>query len=179
MEPIQPHALRVSVVAAIEHINASLANVVLKQDLFGDADDELKKLYYWHFCEEIEHKAVAHNALKRCYPGYVTRILGAAIAFPSFFILTFAGMTYFLLQDRQCFTLRTLRDLYKFWIVKGVLNDSFFHARRYMRVSFDPWDFDDRHLASQSRLGKLSVRSDVQDSTRDFAGGIYHREKER
>ncbi len=178
LEPIQPHGLRVSIVAAIEHINASLANIVLKQDLLSEADDELRKLYYWHFSEEIEHKAVAHNTLKRCYPGYVTRILGAAIAFPSFFILTFVGMTYFLLQDRQCFTLRTLRDLYRFWIVNGVLRAAFSHARRYMKISFDPWDLDDRHLVSQSRLFKSSIRSDVQDPIRHFSDEIFHREKE-
>lgn len=145
-EVMQPHRLRVSVVAAIEHINASLANIVLRRDLLSTTSVELKKLYYWHFSEEIEHKAVAYKALKRCYPGYATRVLGAAVAFPCFFALTFVGMTYFLLQDRQFFKIRTLRDLYRFWITGGVLRESATHLGRYLRVSFDPWDLDDAYL---------------------------------
>lgn len=156
LEPIQSHRLRVSMVAAIEHINASLGNIVLKKNLLDGANGELKKLYYWHFREEIAHKAVAHKALKQCYPGYMTRMLGAVIAFPFFFFLTFAGMTYFLLQDHQCFNSRTLRDLYNFWIRNGVLNECFAHVRRYMKVSFDPWDLDDRHLASEDGTGEFS-----------------------
>jgi uncharacterized protein len=151
LEPIQPHRLRVSVVAAIEHINASLAHTVLKKDLLRDANEELKRLYYWHFSEEIEHKAVAHKALNRCYPGYITRMLGAAIAFPSFFFLTFVGMTYFLLQDHKCFHAQTFRDVYRFWIGNGVLKETFYHTRRYLRVSFDPWDLDDADLAGTGR----------------------------
>lgn len=159
LEPIQPHRLRVSVVAAIEHINASLGNIVLKRDLLRDADDELKKLYYWHFSEEIEHKAVAHKTLERCYPGYITRLLGAAIAFPCFFLLTFVGMTYFLLQDHQCFTRRTFRDLYRFWISNGVLRESAAHLRRYLRLSFHPWDLDDRYLAVDKKITEIPARS--------------------
>jgi uncharacterized protein len=150
-EPIQPRRLRVSIVAAIEHINASLGNIVLGKDLLGATSGELKKLYYWHFSEEIEHKAVAYKALKQCYPGYTTRVLGAAIAFPCFFILTFVGMTYFLIQDRQCFKLRTLQDLYRFWITGGVLRESATHLGRYLRISFEPWDLDDSYLALDNR----------------------------
>ena len=156
-EPIQPHRLRVSVVAAIEHINASLGNIVLKKDLFSEANGELKKLYYWHFSEEIEHKAVAHKALKRCYPGYITRLLGAAIAFPCFFLLTFVGMAYFLLQDRHCFNRRTVRDLYRFWISNGVLRECAAHLTRYLRLSFDPWDLDDRYLALDKGATEIPV----------------------
>lgn len=149
-ERMQPHRLRVSVVAAIEHINASLSNVVLGKDLFRTTNADMKKLYYWHFSEEIEHKAVAYKALEQCYPGYWTRVLGAAIAFPCFFILTFGGMTYFLLQDHQCFKIRTLRDLYRFWIADGILKESTAHLGRYLRISFAPWDLDDKYLALEN-----------------------------
>lgn len=167
LEPIQPHRLRVSIVAAIEHINASLAHVVLAKDLLRDASSELKSLYYWHFAEEIEHKAVAHRTLSRCYPGYFTRLLGAAVAFPSFFLLTFLGMIHFLLQGGQCFELRTFRDLYKFWICDGVLKEAFYHARRYMRVSFDPWDLDDLHLAGIAKTSRVPSRSDTLEPIRE------------
>lgn len=169
LEPIQPRRMRVSVVAAIEHINASLAHIVLTKDLLRDANSDLKELYYWHFSEEIEHKAVAHRALNRCYPGYMTRMLGAAIAFPSFFFLTFLGMTYLLLQDHQCFNSRTFRDLYRFWISNGVLKETFFHARRYLKISFDPWDLDDKHLLDAGRISRPLIHKDPKEPIREIA----------
>ena len=152
LEPLQPHRIRVSIVAAVEHINAFLANIVLEHNLMRGAVPEVRELFYWHFVEEIEHKAVAHNALMVCYPGYITRTLGAVLAFPTFFVLSFIGMAYLLLQEGQLFRRRTIYDLFRFWIGDGVLRASLHHIARYFRPSFDPWEVDDLPLAREFSL---------------------------
>lgn len=145
-EPTQSHRMKFAIVAAIEHVNASLGNIVLRRDLLRSANRSLREMFYWHFAEEIEHKAVAHNALARFYPGYITRILGALVAFPSFYLVCFLGMAYFLFKEQKLFCKATLRELFKFWISDGVLRDTVCHLGRYFKRSFEPWDEDDLHL---------------------------------
>lgn len=145
-EPTQSHRMKFAIVAAIEHVNASLGNIVLRRDLLRSTNRSLREMFYWHFAEEIEHKAVAHNALARFYPGYITRILGALVAFPSFYLVCFLGMAYFLFKEQKLFSRATLRELFKFWISDGVLRDTICHLGRYFKWSFQPWDEDDLHL---------------------------------
>ena len=150
LEPAQPHRLRVSTVAAIEHINACLGHIVLKRDLMRSAHSRLRELFYWHFAEEIEHKAVAHRTLTICYPGYATRILGALVAFPAFYFLSFFGMIYLLWREKSLFRLTTFSDLFQFWVRDGVLSDTIRHLARYFRISFEPWDEDDFYLIDKA-----------------------------
>jgi predicted metal-dependent hydrolase len=146
-EPIQPHRLRMSIVAAIEHINAFWANIFLGGELLAAAEPRLRELFSWHFAEEIEHKAIAHDALRALYPGYVTRILGGAIAFPTFYLILACGTMYLLAQEGELLRRRTLRDLRAFFGARGVLKASLMHMARYFRPSFEPWELDDMDLA--------------------------------
>ncbi|MCC6708798.1 MAG: metal-dependent hydrolase [Gammaproteobacteria bacterium] len=152
VEPKQCLRIRISMVAAIEHVNACLGNTVLKGDLFVNATGSLRKMFYWHFAEEIEHKAVAHKVLDRLYPGYFNRIFGALIAFPAFFCAVFVGTAYLLSKEGKFLTRRTATELFKFWIRDGVLKDLAFHLCRYFRTSFEPWELNDHHLASSAEL---------------------------
>ena len=149
-EPTQSHRMKFAIVAAIEHVNASLGSIVLKRDLLRSSNRSLREMFYWHFAEEIEHKAVAHNALARFYPGYITRILGALVAFPSFYGVCFLGMAYFLFKEHKLFCRATLRELFKFWISDGVLRDTIWHLGRYFKWSFEPWEEDDLHLTQMA-----------------------------
>lgn len=172
VEPAQSLRIRVSMVAAIEHINASLGNTVLKGDLLGSATRSVRELFYWHFIEEIEHKAVAHNALSKLFPGYFNRILGALIAFPTFYFLSFSGMIYFLAKEKKLLTLNVAKDLFEFWIRNGVLADTVRHLCRYFRVSFDPWDLDDSYLICRSEFLSINlVGQSLEAVTRNTAEG--------
>lgn len=159
LEPSQPHRLRVSMVAAIEHINACLGHIVLKRDLMRSAHRRLRELFYWHFAEEIEHKAVAHRALAICYPGYATRIMGALVAFPAFYFLSFFGMIYLLWKEKSLFRMATASDLFQFWVRDGVLRDTLSHLARYFKTSFEPWDENDFYLVENA----ISERSSAWD----------------
>lgn len=158
LERAQPKCLRISVVAAIEHINACLAHSALEQNLLKGSPESLRKMFYWHFAEEVEHKAVAHKVLRNLYPGYLHRIAGAAVAFPTFFFLCFMGMTWFLANDRKLFTLDTIRHLFDFWIRQGVLLATIRQLSSYFSFSFDPWEVNDRHLASRLDNTERSTR---------------------
>ena len=54
-----------AITVAIEHITAMLGQAVLGDDLFADADPEMKAFWEWHWAEEIEHKGVAFEVYQR------------------------------------------------------------------------------------------------------------------
>ena len=136
---------------------------MIGRDIMRFSDSALREMFYWHASEEIEHKSVAHRALVRYFPGYATRIAGAIIAFPLFYLLAFIGMTYLLWKEKNLFSFHTARDLFRFWIQDGVLKDSLFHLSRYFGRSFDPWDIDDRHLIDKV-IGQFRAAGGVRNS---------------
>ncbi len=147
LEPLQPRWLRISVVAAIEHINASLGNIYLGKNLLQEATPELKRLFEWHFAEEIEHKAVAHNALQALYPGYFTRIMGAILVFPVFFGILILGTVRLLAQEHELCKRQLIIDTTKLLNDKGVFVAIVLHLIRYFHPKFHPWTLDDYVLA--------------------------------
>ena len=173
LEPIQPLRLRLSVVAAIEHINAFLANIFLSLNLLENADPELRKLFTWHFSEEIQHKAVAHDVLKRFYPGYVTRVAGAVFAFPLFCALIAVGTAYLLSQDGQLFRRRhylEIRDLFR---NHGVGKACLYQMGRYFRPSFSPWEIDDSKLMLRGiAIEQDAIEFPVRDGAVGSKGGL-------
>jgi uncharacterized protein len=165
MEKLQPKPVRVSVVAAIEHINASMGHAFLKANLLENSDPDLRDLFYWHFAEEIEHKAVAHDVLEHTYPGYLIRLMGAVLAFPVFLLLLTTGVVFFSRAERhsgQCSLLRDLnRNVLKSGLLRSVLSD----MGRYLLPGFSPWDVDDESLTvatiqriayGRERLGQVA-----------------------
>lgn len=146
-EPLQPRRLRVSIVAAIEHLNAAWAHSFLARDLLHDADPELRRLFYWHFAEEIEHKAVAHDVLAALYPGYASRLAGAVIAIPTFYLLMLGGLAHLLWRDGAARGGHWLQDLGRLFFTQGFLADNLCEVWRYLRPGFTPWSRDDYALA--------------------------------
>lgn len=157
LEKASPLRLRVSVVAAIEHVNASWAHAFLELDLLENSDKDLRDLFYWHFAEEIEHKAVAHNVLSEAYPGYFTRCLGAAIAFPLFLGLIVIGVGYFLAATPRPRWYSIRRDSQEQVISTGLLRLITHEMLRYFRSDFDPWGTNDYDLAHNA-LGSITKR---------------------
>ncbi len=147
VEPLLPLRIRVSTVAAIEHVNAYLAHAFLSRGLLADAEPALRRLFQWHFAEEIEHKAVAFDALAAAYPGYATRLCGAAVVFPLFHAVMLAGTVWLLGSRGALFSRQTYADLYRLAISGGLLRDTLHFVGRYLRPSFHPWELDDYDLA--------------------------------
>jgi predicted metal-dependent hydrolase len=146
-EPLIPARLHMGNVAAIEHFNAYLGHIFLTRGLLARATPCMRRLFEWHFAEEIEHKAVAFDALKSAYPGYATRALSGVFVFAMVCMLLSAVTAVLLSTRKSLASWRTVRDLYGFWISQGVLRDSLSFTARYFRPGFHPWQTADYDLA--------------------------------
>jgi hypothetical protein len=148
LEPITPLPARLSMVAAVEHVNAFLGHEFLSQDILNDADPDLRVLFEWHFAEEIEHKHVAFDVLQRLWSSYVLRLLGAALVLPMFYLLMTIGMLYLLHQDRQLTARITWREFSQHLFSRDhMARHTLSHIGAYLRPDFHPWQLDDSALA--------------------------------
>lgn len=157
LERYQPRRLQVAIVAAIEHLNASWAHSFLKLNVLKNADPELSALFSWHFAEEIEHKSVAFDVLSSVYPGYATRLLGAILTFPLFYLLVFGGAALFASKERSergySMWADVRRNVVSTRLARALLQETF----RYMRPGFRPSEVDDYDLAKDA-LKTLAIR---------------------
>jgi predicted metal-dependent hydrolase len=72
--------LRLSITVALEHYTAIMAELPFDHPRFQGIEPAMLELLRWHAAEEIEHKAVAFDVMKRVAPGYRLRLLGFAVA---------------------------------------------------------------------------------------------------
>ena len=147
LEPLLPQRVHVAIVAAIEHVNAYTGHTFLSRQLLETADPRLRRLFEWHFAEEIEHKAVAFDTLNALYPGYGTRLAGAALAFPLVYSTLLSGVVWLLASRGELMRWRVMRDAYRLMISQGVLGETLHYLGRYLHPSFHPWEDDDYRLA--------------------------------
>jgi len=159
IEPILPLKLHVAIVAAIEHFNALLGHLFLKNDILRDSDPRMKLLFEFHFSEEIEHKAVSVDALRAIGGGEFIRISGMVIAAPLLYLTFTVGTVMFLVQDRQLLRGRTIRDMWQHFFTRdGMVWGSLVLLGRYCLPGFHPSDIDDAELARNVFRGEFANR---------------------
>lgn len=96
LEPVTPLKLRLATAAAIEHHNAILATFFLSQNLLcGIHVKELRKLFLWHFIEEIEHKETVYKLLQSISSSRILRALGLITSFSTFLSSLMLGAILF------------------------------------------------------------------------------------
>jgi hypothetical protein len=150
--------LILSTAAAIEHINAVIAEVGLSNAFLEEADPEVRPLFEWHYAEEIEHKTVVYDVLQQVAPSYLVRAIGLLFAFVTFLGVLSIGTLVLVAQDRKLFA--PLRDATTFFFTKerfvpkmaGALAD-------YLRPGFHPDQRDNERLSEEAfrRLGSLGT----------------------
>ena len=145
MEPVEPQKFKLAIVAAIEHVNAVWAQFFLSRDLLRDSAPEMQSLFYWHFAEEIEHKAIASEALERKTQSYALRVLAGLFAFCSFYVLLAAGSLYVMAMTNTLFDKRNVYGL-RFLFETGFIRFNLNQILRYCRRNFEPWSLDDAEL---------------------------------
>ncbi|HRI65963.1 MAG TPA: metal-dependent hydrolase [Polyangium sp.] len=149
IEKVAPQSLALATTAAAEHFTAILAENALSKGLLGKAHPVMQQLLFWHASEEIEHRSVAFDVLRKVNPSYGLRIAGLAMAslcLTGFWALAVAMLVA---QDDECTSERLLRDFIAMrkyrnqgeFLVKGI--------RSYMRPDFHPSQSDVDHLAAQ------------------------------
>jgi len=78
LERIMPPAARLSATVACEHYTAIMAENAFKMGLLEQAHPVMRDLLKWHAAEEIEHRSVAFDVLKKVNPSYTLRMAGLA-----------------------------------------------------------------------------------------------------
>jgi predicted metal-dependent hydrolase len=145
-----PAALRLSITAGAEHYTATLGANALDNPLLEKAHPVMRQLIYWHAMEELEHKSVAFEVLRRTHPSYLLRIAGFALATVFLAAWTLAGTRMLLRQDgidRRVARAEALR-LRK--VTKAQMERALGRGiRDYLRRDFHPDQKDDSALAAR------------------------------
>jgi len=160
LEPISPRALRLATAAAIEHHNAAIAGFFLRQELLkGIRLGEIRRLFLWHFAEEIEHKEVVFNLLERVSRSWALRALGLLASCTTFLLYIALGTLLLGVKTRAARTAAFWRELLvQCCSNKGLLAELARESVRYLKPGFRPRVAESRVLlesafAELERLG--------------------------
>ncbi len=130
--------------AASEHLTAIMSHgFMMRSEIFAHSDPRLRAMYYWHAVEEIEHKGVAFDVMKKVAGvGYFTRILTMLWVTIAFTLHTFFIMNHMLRVDG--FNLRQraglwLRGLWWLYRPGGMIPPLLPLYFAYFRPGFHPW----------------------------------------
>lgn len=136
-----PKSLTLAFTAAAEHMTAIMAHSFMHHpDTFEHADPRIRALYVWHGIEEIEHKAVAYDVMKKvARVGYFQRVLGMlylSIVFP---LHTFLIMHHMLKVDRVNNRVAVwLRGLWWMYGPRGIMTRLLPHYLAYYLPGYHP-----------------------------------------
>jgi len=139
---VMPPALQLSITVALEHYTAIMAELPYQHPYFQQIEPAMRELLLWHAAEEIEHKAVAFDVLRRVNPSYGLRMLGFAVATAGLVPIWATVTASLLAQDRlpPARLLAELRELHR----QGILGEQVFARalREYLPRDFHPLDRD-------------------------------------
>lgn len=146
---------QLAITVALEHFTAIMAHSLLTQrNLMPGAPPEVVRLWQWHAIEEVEHKAVAFDALRvvtRDWPAFRRWALRCRVmVFISlqFWHANFRRMADFFRQD-GINTPRTWWRVARYLLIKpGMFRRIFLPYLSFYRPGFHPWEHDDRSLIS-------------------------------
>ena len=139
-----PAWFTLSLTAAAEHMTAIMAHSFMERsDIFADADPRMRAMYLWHGVEEIEHKAVAFDVLKKtAKANYFQRIVGLFWETLLFPLHTFIIMNHMLKVDGvQSRGKLWRKGLWWLYGPGGLYMRLMPHYLAYYLPGFHPWKF--------------------------------------
>jgi len=140
----RPAAWNLAQTAAAEHITAMMAHFLLEnREELADGDPRIRAIYFWHAIEEIEHKAVAFDVMKKVAGvGYFTRVAAMALEAIVFPYHVFAIMRYMLRVDGFSRSERVriwMKGLWYLYGPRGIYTRMMPHYLSYFLPGFHPW----------------------------------------
>jgi len=146
-----------SVTAAAENMTAGFANMVFEdKELQSAVREDIKDLFMWHAAEEIEHRSLAFDLLKKVNDAYWVRAAGASVAYAIIFGYVVVGTAWFILNDKSYPWAKLPEDLVKIFMNKFGLGKLFVDGFiDYLRPDFHPSDTP-AHPMSVAYLTKLA-----------------------
>lgn len=152
-----PQPMKLSLMAAIEHFTAVLAEYMMQHEeiFFHSCDDQQRAIWMWHMLEESEHKDIAYDVFQDLSNHYGLRIAGFFPAFITILVLIMAAACFVPLYRRpkNLISFNYWRSVPEGWqllfgLKKGVYGSSWKHIFAYLHPRFHPNDFDTTaHLA--------------------------------
>lgn len=144
-----PPITNLAVTAALEHVTATLAELVLTnpdtQASFGD--DAVRHLFMWHALEESEHKAVAFDVYRAVGGSERMRIVTMKVARYGFLITTALQVMISLLFDRATYRPGALRKSWGYMRTQPMLSKQVWRdLKAYERKGFHPSDIPNDEL---------------------------------
>jgi predicted metal-dependent hydrolase len=136
--------MRLSATVAAEHFTAVMAENFLNEGFERGIHPVMQELLSWHASEEIEHRAVAFEVLKRVDNGYALRMAGLALAGSVLAAFWIAGALTLLSQEKG--VVRATRREGREVAERMPFGERVFGRgiRTYLRRDFHP--LHDRHL---------------------------------
>ncbi|MCB1146236.1 MAG: metal-dependent hydrolase [Leptospiraceae bacterium] len=151
-----------AVTAALEHYTAIMAEMAFQKDseLFEGLPEEMKNMLLWHAAEEIEHKAVAFDVLKKVDDSDYIKIMGMLVASAGLWFFVFSGMLHFMRNDKELGLTKILQDIPDFLFgqkkLAGSILDRLFD---YFRSDFHPDDHNSLELVQNFlNSGKIPLK---------------------
>lgn len=161
LEPLSPTKLRLATAAAIEHHNAAIAGFFLRQDLLqGIRSGEIRRLFLWHFAEEIEHKEVVFKLLQRVSNSRLLRAAGLFASWATFLFYLAVCSLLLGLKTRAIFASGFWRELFMHCCAReGLLAVMVKESLRYLEADFHPRVEESRNLlgSTLAELERLGV----------------------
>ena len=161
LEPLTPSKLRLATAAAIEHHNAAIAGFFLGQGLMqGVRSEEMRRLFLWHFAEEIEHKEVVFELLQRTSRSRLLRAAGLFGSWATFLSYLAVGSLFLGLKTRAIFTSGFWREMIMHCCTReGLLAVVVTESLRYLESDFRPRVEESRDLlgSALAELERLGV----------------------
>lgn len=156
LEKIFGAEVNLAVTAAAEHYTATWAEAMLSSGRLDRFQSEsLKRLAVWHSLEELEHKHVAFDLLKKVNPSYLLRIAGLLLSTSQFIGFTTLGLGMLIAQERgeraidwQEFFAGAKSDASNPNGLTNLFTQAF---RNYLKPEFHPSDLDDAEMLSQAK----------------------------
>jgi predicted metal-dependent hydrolase len=149
-----PPITNLAMTAALEHVTATLAEMVLRdeevQASFGH--DAVRDLFLWHALEESEHKAVAFDVYRAVGGGERMRIVTMKLVRYIFFLSTAFQVSVSLLRDRATYRPGALRESWRYARTQPFFSrETWRQLKEYERRGFHPSDRPNEELVTQWR----------------------------
>jgi len=143
-----PKKTQLGITVFFEHLTATGAHVLFAEpEIAQQMHPEALRFWRWHAAEELEHKAVAFDLLRRVGGGYLTRMI-SVVAGLLFFGPAFAIMTRRMFKaDPEPFTDAMRVQAREFDRVSREAQSELLKA--YFKPGFHPWQVDDEAYVAE------------------------------
>lgn len=147
-----PQHVQLAVTMALEHLTASLGEVLLKDPaLMEGAEENFKNVWLWHAMEEIEHKGVAFDVWNSVMPNnlytYTVRVVTHIIAHLVFWSLVIPFHINLVRKSNKKSGVKGWYKCFQYlWTKPGALRKIMLELVDYFRPGFHPWQNDNRYL---------------------------------